>query len=93
MIYRNNFIVFVLSFFISIILYSSHVLLPFMFGPIIAAIICVKVLKLDIKWPFLLSELGIVLLGVQIGSTFTKMSLWILKTIGFRLLLYLFRYY
>lgn len=72
MIYRNNFIVFVLSFFISIILYSSHVLLPFMFGPIIAAIICVKVLKLDIKWPFLLSELGIVLLGVQIGSTFTK---------------------
>ncbi|MFW2647153.1 hypothetical protein ACN6MC_12490, partial [Staphylococcus aureus] len=30
MIYRNNFIVFVLSFFISIILYSSHVLLPFM---------------------------------------------------------------
>ena len=43
-----------------------------MFGPIIAAIICVKVLKLDIKWPFLLSELGIVLLGVQIGSTFTK---------------------
>ena len=43
-----------------------------MFGPIIAAIICVKVFKLDIKWPFLLSELGIVLLGVQIGSTFTK---------------------
>lgn len=31
-----------------------------------------KVFKLDIKWPFLLSELGIVLLGVQIGSTFTK---------------------
>ncbi|HDF8127099.1 TPA: AbrB family transcriptional regulator [Staphylococcus aureus] len=72
MIYRNNFIVFVLSFFISILLYSSHVLLPFMFGPIIASIICVKVFKLDIKWPFLLSELGIVLLGVQIGSTFTK---------------------
>ena len=43
-----------------------------MFGPIIASIICVKVFKLDIKWPFLLSELGIVLLGVQIGSTFTK---------------------
>ncbi|MQH38804.1 AbrB family transcriptional regulator, partial [Escherichia coli] len=36
------------------------------------SIICVKVFKLDIKWPFLLSELGIVLLGVQIGSTFTK---------------------
>ncbi|HDJ5507636.1 TPA: AbrB family transcriptional regulator, partial [Staphylococcus aureus] len=48
MIYRNNFIVFVLSFFISILLYSSHVLLPFMFGPIIASIICVKVFKLDI---------------------------------------------
>lgn len=72
MIYRNNFIVFVLSFLISGILYVSHILLPFMFGPIIAAIICVKVFKLEIKWPFWLSELGIVLLGVQIGTTFTK---------------------
>ncbi|WP_072526709.1 AbrB family transcriptional regulator [Staphylococcus argenteus] len=72
MIYRNNFIVFALSFLISGILYVSHVLLPFMFGPIIGAIICVKIFKLEVKWPFWLSELGIVLLGVQIGTTFTK---------------------
>ena len=43
-----------------------------MFGPIIGAIICVKIFKLEVKWPFWLSELGIVLLGVQIGTTFTK---------------------
>ena len=35
-----------------------------MFGPIIASIICVKFSDLMIKWPFLLSELGIVLLGI-----------------------------
>ena len=57
-----------------------------MFGPIIASIICVKVFKLDIKWPFLLSELGIVLLGANRINVYEKMSLWILKTIGFRLL-------
>ena len=36
----------------SLILKLSHMLLPFMFGPIIASIIVVKVLKLNIKWPF-----------------------------------------
>ena len=65
-----------------------------MFGPIIASIICVKVFKLDIKWPFLLSELGIVPIRCANRiNVYEKMSLWILKTIGFRLLLYLFRYY
>ena len=43
-----------------------------MFGPIIAAVICVKAFKLEIKWPFWLSQIGLIFLGVQIGSTFTK---------------------
>ena len=43
-----------------------------MFGPIIASIIVIKVFKLEVKWPFWLSQIGLILLGVQIGSTFTS---------------------
>lgn len=43
-----------------------------MFGPIIAAIICIKIFKLNIKWPFWISQIGLICLGVQIGSTFTR---------------------
>lgn len=71
-IQRNNFIVLALAIIISLILKISHILLPFMFGPIIAAVICVKAFKLEIKWPFWLSQIGLIFLGVQIGSTFTK---------------------
>ncbi|MCO0860852.1 AbrB family transcriptional regulator [Staphylococcus pasteuri] len=71
-IYINNLIILVLSVLISLLLKVSHILLPFMFGPIIAAILCIKVFKLDIKWPFWLSQIGLICLGVQIGSTFTR---------------------
>ena len=57
---------------LSLILNAAHILLPFMFGPIIASVICVRVFRLEIEWPFWLSQIGLVLLGVQIGSTFTK---------------------
>ena len=46
-IQRNNFIVLALAIIISLILKISHILLPFMFGPIIAAVICVKAFKLE----------------------------------------------
>ena len=57
---------------LSLLLKMLHVILPFMFGPILAALLCVKVLKLKIRWPFWLSQIGLILLGVQIGSTFTQ---------------------
>ena len=69
---RNNIIVLALALFLSFILNAAHILLPFMFGPIIASIICVRYVHLEVNWPFWLSQLGLVLLGVQIGSTFTK---------------------
>lgn len=69
---RNNIIVLLLAILLSLILNAAHVLLPFMFGPIIASVICVRVFRLEIEWPFWLSQIGLVLLGVQIGSTFTK---------------------
>ena len=47
----------------SLILKLSHMLLCL--GPIIASIIVVKVLKLNIKWPFWISQIGLILLGVQ----------------------------
>ncbi|MBL7573386.1 AbrB family transcriptional regulator [Staphylococcus saccharolyticus] len=58
--------------FLSFILKVSHILLPFMFGPIIAAILCLRVFKLTIKWPFCLSQMGLIFLGIEIGSSFTK---------------------
>lgn len=69
---RNNIIVLALALLLSFILNAAHILLPFMFGPIIASIICVRYLHLEINWPFWLSQIGLVLLGVQIGSTFTE---------------------
>ena len=59
-----------------------HVILPFMFGPILAALLCVKVLKLKIRWPFWLSQIGLILLGVQIGSTFTQQVIKDISKIG-----------
>ena len=69
---KSNFIVLILALIFSLILNAAHVLLPFMFGPIIASIVCIRYLHLDVRWPFWLSQIGLVLLGVQIGSTFTK---------------------
>lgn len=68
---RNNLIVLTVAILLSLLLHALHVLLPFMFGPIIASVICIKVFHLEIRWPFWLSQIGLILLGVQIGSTFT----------------------
>lgn len=85
--FRNNIIVLVLAILISLLLHVAHVLLPFMFGPIIATIIAIKILHLEIKWPFWLSELGLILLGVQIGSTFTKNVIYDIKDDWFTIIL------
>ncbi len=69
---RNNLIILITAIIISFILKVSHILLPFMFGPIIATILCVRVFKLTIKWLFWLSQMGLIFLGIEIGSTFTK---------------------
>ncbi|MFO3702664.1 AbrB family transcriptional regulator [Staphylococcus felis] len=69
---KNNLIVLLLSIILGFILYYMNIMLPWMFGPIIASLIVVKILKLEVEWPSWLSQLGLVLLGVQIGSAFTK---------------------
>src|SRR5699024_4283966 len=70
--FSNNLIVLALALIFSFILNAAHILLPFMFGPILASIVCVRYLHLEVNWPSWLSQIGLVLLGVQIGSTFTK---------------------
>ncbi|QLK85970.1 AbrB family transcriptional regulator [Staphylococcus sp. 17KM0847] len=69
---KNNMIVLLLSVLCSYILLKCHMMLPWMFGPIIGSMIAVKVFKRDVRWPSWLSELGLILLGVQIGSSFTR---------------------
>ncbi|UXV33735.1 AbrB family transcriptional regulator [Staphylococcus sp. IVB6181] len=69
---RNNIIVLLMAIVISLILSAMHIMLPFMFGPIIASIICIRLFKMEIEWPFWISQIGLILLGVQIGSTFTR---------------------
>jgi uncharacterized membrane protein AbrB (regulator of aidB expression) len=55
---RNNMIVLLFAVILSLILNAAHILLPFMFGPIIASVICVRVFRLEIEWPFWLSQIG-----------------------------------
>lgn len=68
----NNLLVLVIAILFGWILFALHIMLPCMFGPILASIFVVKVLKRDVQWPFWLSELGLMMLGVQIGTSFTR---------------------
>ena len=65
-VWTNNFILLVTAIVISLLLHVAHVLLPFMFGPIIASIIVIKVFKLEVKWPFWFSQIGLILLGCKL---------------------------
>lgn len=76
---RNNIIVLILAITFSLILHAANILLPFMFGPILAGVVSIKFLRLDVQWPFWISQLGLILLGVQIGSTFTETVIFDIK--------------
>ncbi|MCG3400902.1 AbrB family transcriptional regulator [Staphylococcus massiliensis] len=68
----NKVIILLLSVVCGFILQALHIILPWMFGPIIASLICTKLFKMQIKWPTWLSNLGLIALGIQIGTSFTK---------------------
>lgn len=84
---RNNIVLFVLTLICSYVLYVLHIMLPWMFGPIIASIVVVRIFKLDVKWPWILSETGLIVLGVQIGSGFTTNVLYDIKDEWFSIIL------
>lgn len=68
----NNLLVLVIAILFGWLLFALHIMLPWMFGPILASIFVVKILKRDVQWPLWLSELGLIMLGVQIGTSFTR---------------------
>ncbi|PNZ82331.1 ammonia monooxygenase [Staphylococcus microti] len=68
----NNLLVLGVSLLCGWLLWRCHIILPWMFGPILGSLIVVKGLKREVQWPSWLSELGLIMLGVQIGSSFTR---------------------
>lgn len=68
----HYFILFLTSLLAGWILYSVHMILPWLFGPIIASILLRKYTRIEYKWPKWLSEVGLYILGAQIGASFTK---------------------
>ncbi|MCI8456776.1 MAG: AbrB family transcriptional regulator, partial [Mammaliicoccus sciuri] len=67
----NIILVSLLAIILGFVLQSIHMILPWLFGPIFASLIVIKVLKRTIKWPTWLGNIGLLILGVQMGSTFT----------------------
>lgn len=54
------------------LLMTAGMILPWLFGPMIAAVLFSKFSKKPIIWPKILGDLGLFILGAQIGATFTK---------------------
>lgn len=67
----NIILVSLLAIILGFVLQSIHMILPWLFGPIFASLIVIKVLKRTIKWPTWLGNIGLLILGIQMGSTFT----------------------
>jgi membrane AbrB-like protein len=51
------------------------VFLPWLLGPMVSLMVLRHYLKLEFQWPILLRQIGLLLLGIQIGSSFTKKSI------------------
>nr|WP_263313055.1 AbrB family transcriptional regulator [Mammaliicoccus sp. Marseille-Q6498] len=68
---RNVMFLSILAIVLGFFLQTIHMILPWLFGPIFASLICIKLMKMEIKWPNWLGNLGLIILGVQMGSTFT----------------------
>lgn len=54
--------------------YQIGVFLPWLLGPMIALLLLRQVTKLEFIWPKVLRQIGLIILGVQIGSSFTKQA-------------------
>ncbi|UTH10754.1 AbrB family transcriptional regulator [Macrococcoides canis] len=70
--YLNYIIIFIASLLMGLLLSALHLILPWLFGPIIATVLLRKFTSGDYRWPKWLSEVGLYILGAQIGASFTK---------------------
>lgn len=68
----NYIIIFIVSLLMGLILSTVHLILPWLFGPIIATVLLRKFTSREYQWPKWLSEIGLYILGAQIGASFTK---------------------
>lgn len=65
-------LLFLISIIFSLILDQIGMILPWLFGPILATIILRKFTSLTYRWPKWLGDIGLYILGAQIGVSFTK---------------------
>lgn len=81
----NIVLVSLLAIILGFVLQSIHMILPWLFGPIFASLIVIKVLKRTIKWPIWLGNIGLLILGVQMALHLRLTSFMILKMNGYKL--------
>jgi len=65
----------ILAVMVSLFLLMIHMILPWLFGSIIAAVTVKKMSGRQLIWPKWLADAGLFILGAQIGATFTKQVL------------------
>ncbi|WP_414046960.1 AbrB family transcriptional regulator [Macrococcus equi] len=65
-------LLFLTSFIFGLLLNNIGMILPWLFGSIGAALFLKRFTPLDYHWPKWLGEIGLYILGAQIGVTFTK---------------------
>jgi len=51
------------------------IFLPWLLGPMVSLLLLRQYTKLEFEWPKLLRQIGLIFLGIQIGSSFTKTSI------------------
>jgi len=70
--FMSYILLFLMSIIFSLILDQIGMILPWLFGPILATIILRKFTSLTYRWPKWLGDIGLYILGAQIGVSFTK---------------------
>ncbi|WP_017381935.1 AbrB family transcriptional regulator [Paenisporosarcina sp. TG-14] len=57
------------------VLHSIGIFLPWLLGPMISLLLLRQYTKLEFHWPKILRQMGLIFLGIQIGSSFTKKAI------------------
>lgn len=71
----NIIILIIISLGVSIVLDWLGMVLPYLFGAIITAVLYTKFISSDFKYPGWMQSIGLLIIGLEIGSTFRRDSL------------------
>ncbi|MET0785930.1 MAG: AbrB family transcriptional regulator [Paenisporosarcina sp.] len=58
--------------------YEIGIFLPWLLGPMFALLLLRQYTKITIIWPKILRQIGLIILGIQIGSSFTKQAVMLM---------------